>query len=433
MRSIERDRFAQDTEKIKGIVKIEKEDHKMRRGLVIVSVVLLAVPLALPVFSQSTKTSSLSVNPIKIGGSLPLTGIFSETAKWVKAGYDFWGEDINRRGGLLGRPVQMITYDDESSVEKAVMYYERNITVDKVDLVFGGYPGASVVALMPLMEKYGKVFVGQGGASMKSFEQGYTYSFGSPPLLGEWVYIALIGVLDDLIPKEQWPKSMAILNMNNVIGLSQRENLSKAAEQRGVKVVVDEIYNLPLSDATPLVSKAKMRGAEVLACMSFFDDGVMIMRAAKAMNYNPKLIFQILAPTVPAWMRELGEDGNNVISNMWWHPSLPFSDNKKINEAAKAKFGIPVAPNFFGLGYCYMKTLELAVQGAGTLDNGKIRDYLRSNKFDLPYGNGITFDKRGLPPPYAFTSQTTGGKVELVWPKNIATTKLTYPRPNWSK
>jgi len=171
LRSIERDRFAQDTEKIKGIVKIEKEDHKMRRGLVIVSVVLLAVPLALPVFSQSTKTSSLSVNPIKIGGSLPLTGIFSETAKWVKAGYDFWGEDINRRGGLLGRPVQMITYDDESSVEKAVMYYERNITVDKVDLVFGGYPGASVVALMPLMEKYGKVFVGQGGASMKSFEQ----------------------------------------------------------------------------------------------------------------------------------------------------------------------------------------------------------------------------------------------------------------------
>jgi hypothetical protein len=80
-----------------------------------------------------------------------------------------------------------------------------------------------------------------------------------------------------------------------------------------------------------------------------------------------------------------------------------------------------------------MRTLELAVQGAGTLDNMKIRDYLRSHKFDLPYGSGITFDKKGLPPPYAFTSQTIDGKVELVWPKSIATTKLVYPRPEWRK
>jgi hypothetical protein len=80
-----------------------------------------------------------------------------------------------------------------------------------------------------------------------------------------------------------------------------------------------------------------------------------------------------------------------------------------------------------------MKTLELGVQGASTLDNRKIRDYLSSNKFDLPYGRGITFDKKGLPHPYAFTNQTTDGKVELVWPKSIATTRLVYPRPDWSK
>ncbi len=374
-----------------------------------------------------------TAQPIKIGGALPLTGIYSETAKWIKQGYEFWAEDMNKRGGLLGRPVQMIIYDDESSAEKAVMYYERAITVDKSDLVFGGYPGTANVALMPLAEKYGKVFVGMGGASMKSFEQGFTYSFASPPLLGEWVYISIMGVLDDLIPKEDWPKSIAILNMNTVVGLSQRENIIKAAEQRGIKVVVDEVYNLPLSDATPLVSKAKMRGAELLACMSFFDDGVMIMRASKAMNFKPKLIFQMIASTIPAWMKELGPDGNNVIGPIWWHPRLPFPDNSKINEAAKARFGIPAAPNFFGLGYCYMKTLELGVQGAGSLDNRKIRDYLSSNKFDLPYGRGIAFDKRGLPRPYAFTNQTTDGKVELAWPKSIATTKLVYPRPDWSK
>ncbi len=79
------------------------------------------------------------------------------------------------------------------------------------------------------------------------------------------------------------------------------------------------------------------------------------------------------------------------------------------------------------------KTLELAVQGAGTLDNKKIRDYLRSNKFDLPYGKGIVFDNKGLPAPFCFTFQTTGGKNRVIWPKEVATTKLVYPRPLWSQ
>jgi hypothetical protein len=80
-----------------------------------------------------------------------------------------------------------------------------------------------------------------------------------------------------------------------------------------------------------------------------------------------------------------------------------------------------------------MKTLELAVQGAGALDQKKVRDYLRSNKFDLPYGRGITFDSRGLPLPFSFSTQTVNGEVELIWPKGVATTKFVYPRPGWSK
>ena len=80
-----------------------------------------------------------------------------------------------------------------------------------------------------------------------------------------------------------------------------------------------------------------------------------------------------------------------------------------------------------------MKTLELAVQGAGALDQTKIRDYPGSAKFDLPYGRGIKFDSKGLPPPFNFTVQTRSGKNELIWPKEVATTKLVYPRPNWTK
>ena len=399
----------------------------MKKGMVTVSIIFLVISAI--IFSAHSKATA---QPIKIGGSLPASGIHSETSKWVKAGYEYWVEEINKRGGLLGRPVKMTIYPDQGNPEEAVAYYERAITVDKVDLVFGGYPGTSNVALMPLVEKYGKVFIGMG-AHMKSFEQGFTYSFASPPLMSEWVYFAFGGVLDDLIPKSEWPKSIALLTSNNVMGLSARGNIIKAMEERGLKVVVDETYNLPLSDATPLVTKAKGRGAEILCCLSFFDDAIMIMRAAKSINYNPKLIFQQLASIVPAWMKELGEDGNNVVNSSFWHARLPFPGNSEINEGAKTRLGMPAGPLFFGFGYCWMKTLELGIQGSGTLDQKKVRDYLRSNKLDLPYGKGITFDSRGLPPPFCFGVQTTGGKVELVWPKEVATTKLVYPRPAWSK
>ena len=376
--------------------------------------------------------SQTTAQTIKIGGSLPASGIHSETSKWIKAGYEYWVEEINKKGGLLGRPVKMTIYPDQGTPEEAVAYYERAITVDKVDLVFGGYPGTSNVALMPLAEKYGKVFIGMG-AHMKSFEQGFTYSFASPPLMSDWVYLAFVGVLDDLIPKPEWPKSIAILTSNNVMGLAARGNIIKAMEDRGVKVVVDETYNLPLSDATPLVNRAKGRGAEILCCLSFFDDAIMIMRAAKNINYNPKLIFQQLASIVPAWMTELGGDGNHVVNSSFWHARLPFPGNSEINEGARTRLGIPAGPLFFGFGYCWMKTLELAVQGAGTLDQKKVRDYLRTNRLDLPYGKGITFDSRGLPPPFCYGVQTTGGRVELVWPKEVATTKFVYPRPAWSR
>jgi branched-chain amino acid transport system substrate-binding protein len=273
----------------------------MKSGKIsILLIVFASLVIASPAFSQPAKTAAPSGEPIKIGGSLPLTGLASEQAKWVKAGYEAWADDINKKGGLLGRPVKLIIYDDESSPDKAVTYYERAITVDKVDLVFGGYPGTSNVALMPLAEKYGKVFVGQGG-HMKSFEQGFTYSFGSPPLMGEWADISVAGLFDDLIPKAQWPKTAAILTMNNVIGLSHVPNILKVFEKREVKVVVNETYNLPLSDATPLVSKAKGRGAEILILPSLFDDTIMIMRAAKAQRYSPKIIWNILASRIPAW------------------------------------------------------------------------------------------------------------------------------------
>jgi branched-chain amino acid transport system substrate-binding protein len=399
---------------------------KKTSGMILfISFVLILI--AFPAFGQGEKKT-----PLRIGGVLSMTGTWAEAGKYVKGGIEAWVDEINKKGGLLGRPVEMIIYDNESDTDKAVTYYERLITVDKVDLVCGCLPGTANPAVMPLVEKYGKVFIGMGG-HMKSFEQGFTYTFGSPPLMSDWAYLTLAGVLDDLIPKAERPKTMAIFTMNTVTGLSARGPLIKSVEDRGVKVVVDETYNLPLTDAVPLISKAKARGAEILSSISVFDDGVLIMRAAKSLRYNPKLVWELVASKVPAWMKELGEDGNNVLSNTFWAPDLPYAGNDKIIQAAKDRMKIPQPPDYYGYGYCWMKTLEMAVEGTKSFDDKKIRDYLRSRKFDLPYGKGISFDSKGLPSPFCYTIQTVNGENKLIWPKSVATTKLVYPRPDWSK
>jgi branched-chain amino acid transport system substrate-binding protein len=403
-----------------------------RKILTILTISLVALFFVASVYSQTTKSSSPGVTPIKVGGALSLSGVFAENGKWTKGGYDCWLQDVNKRGGILGRPVEMVIYDNEGSADKSVTYYERLVTVDKVDLLAGSMPSIPFGAVMPLAEKYGKVFIGQG-AQMQSFERGYTYSFGSPPLMGIWGNMALTGVIEDLIPKNDWPQTMAVLAMNDLASQPKRVAILKWAEERGIKVVVEESYNLPLSDATPLVNKAKMRGAEVLACFSAFDDGVLITRTCKALRYNPKIIFHQIASRIPAWMKEMGEDGNYALGEAFWAPDLPYPGNREINQAVKEQFGLPRAPDFFALGYCWMKTLELGVLGAGTLDNEKIRDYLKSHKIDLPYGKGITFDKRGLPPPFCYAIQSTAGQNKTVWPKEVATTKFVYPKPAWTK
>jgi len=400
-----------------------------KRMLILLAISIVSVFWVGSVYCQTAKPS---LPPIKVGGSLSLSGVFAENGTWTKRGYDLWLQDINKKGGLLGRPVEMIMYDNEGSAEKAVTYYERLITVDKVDLLAGSMPSIPFGAVMPLAEKYKKVFIGQG-AQMQSFERGYTYSFGSPPLMGIWGNMALTTMIEDLIPKANWPKSIAIFAMNDLASQPKRVAAVKWAESRGVAVAVEESYNLPLSDATPLVSKAKMKNADIVACFSAFDDGVLITRACKALRYNPKIIFHQIASRFPAWMKEMGEDGNYVISEAFWAPDLPYPGNNEINQGVKEQFGLPRAPDFLALGYCWMKTLELGVKGAGTLDNEKIRDYLRSSKIDLPYGKGITFDSKGLPPPFCYTIQTIGGQNRTVWPKEVASTKFIYPKPDWTK
>ncbi|MDA8189677.1 MAG: amino acid ABC transporter substrate-binding protein, partial [Dehalococcoidales bacterium] len=380
--------------------------------------------------SQTAASPAASGEPLKIGATLPLTGAFAETGKWVEKGYRYWAEELNSKGGLLGRKVELTIYDDGSSAEKAVNLLERAITVDKVDLVAGGYPGTSAAAQMPLAERFKKVYVSMGG-HMASFKQGYKYSFGGPPLMGQWWYEGIWQWLAT-VPADQRPKKAAAITMNNPIGLAVKDSMYDGLKRLGIELVVDEMYDLPLADAAPLVAKAKASGAELFLANGSFADGVQTIRALKTLDYNPKIVIQGIGTLVPGWTTELGDDGNYVFSGTAMHDKLPFPGVADLNKVAKEKFNLPSAPQYFLFGYAWMETLQKGVEGARSLDQDVIANYLRTHEIDT-IGGKFKFDERGLPAPYSYATQVINGRPELIWPGAVKTTNPVYPKPAWKK
>jgi branched-chain amino acid transport system substrate-binding protein len=393
------------------------------KKLVITGVMVLGLIISLfvPAMAQEKE-------PIVFGGSLALTGIFAEPGKWVQRGYEYWAEEINAKGGLLGRPVKLIIYDDESSAEKAITLFEKAITVDKVDFLIGAFPGTSAAAVMPVAEKYKKVFNSVGG-HMISFSQGLKYVFGGPPYMGQWWTTGLWQYIETL-PANQRPKRVAILTMNNVIGLSAREQMVEEAKRLGMRIVVDDKYNLPLTTADALVTKAKQSQADLLFANGFFDDGAMTVRAAKTIKYNPKYIFQTVGCTLPAWVDQLKEDGDYAFSGTVWHARLPFPGSSLLHEVVLKRWNITETPIYFGSGYCWLQVLQRGIEGTKSLDQEKIRDYLKSNEIKTVAGN-FHFDQRGLPKPYQYLTQVQKGKLELVWPPEVQTARPIAPKPAW--
>src|SRR5699024_6661063 len=146
----------------------------------------------------------------------------------VRDGYEHWVEEVNENGGLLGKEVELIIVDDQSDEAQAVSLLQDVISQNDVDLLLGGYPGSSAAAQMNVAEQHKMVYVSMGG-HMTSFEQGYSYSFGAPPLMGEWWYTGFFDWLETL-PEEERPTTAAMISVNDPVGQSVRENTLNGLE-----------------------------------------------------------------------------------------------------------------------------------------------------------------------------------------------------------
>ena len=361
---------------------------------------------------------------VVLGGTLPLSGAFADTATFIRDAYQQWEKDVNSNGGLLGREVELIIEDDQSEPSEGVSQLNRLITQENVDFILGGYPGSTAAGQMQVADENNMVYVSMGG-HMDSFQQGFEYVFGAPPLMGQWWYSGFFNWLEKQ-PEGDRPTKAAIITVDNPVGQAVYESAVSGLDRLNIPIEMDERYDLPLDSAQSLVSNAADAEADIFFANGFFSDGVQTIQAIHDTGYEPKAVLQGIGSLTPAWEKELGEQGNYIVSGTSMHPDLPFEGVERLNEIAKEKYDREKTSEYFLFGYSWMQTLQQGIEGAESIDNAAVRDWLRENCVNT-VGGEYCFDERGLPDPIEYATQVRDGVARLVAPEDVATHEMAYP------
>jgi len=392
----------------------------LRLGKVLAPVVVVGVGLA------SLPLPAAAQTPIKIGASMSVTGTYAKPGSYQKEGYDVCIDELNAKGGLLGRKVELVIYDDQSQPATAVKLYEKLITEDKVDAVMGPYSSAVSEAVANVTEKYKKVMVAPLAATTSIFKKGRKYIF--------MVITPAENYLDGLIDMaaKRGLKTVAIINEDTLFPKASASGTAEAAKKRGMQVVLQEAYPKGNTDFSALLVKIKAANPDVLAAGTYFDDAVAITRQMKELNVNPKMFGLTVGGDLPEFYDLLKQNAEYVYGSTQWDETLPYPGQKEFLAAYTKKF--KHEPSYHAAaGYAGCLIYGEAVKRAGTLDADKVREQLLKMEIKTAFGD-YKVDADGFQVAHKMVMlQWQDGKRVVVWPDDLAGGKARYPTPEWGK
>ena len=387
---------------------------------------LAPVALAGVVFA-SLPLPAAAQTPIKIGASMSVTGTYAKPGTYQKQGYDVCIDELNAKGGILGRKVELVIYDDQSTPATAVRLYEKLITEDKVDAVMGPYSSAVSEAVANVTEKYKKVMVAPLAATTSIFKKGRKYIF--------MVITPAENYLDGLIDMaaKRGLKTVAIINEDTLFPKASAAGTAEAAKKKGMQVVLQEAYPKGNTDFSALLVKIKAANPDVIAAGTYFDDAVAITRQMKELNVNPKMFGLTVGGDLPEFYDLLKQNADYIYGSTQWDESLPYPGQKEFLAAYKAKFKGQEPSYHTAAGYAGCLIYAEAVKKAGTLDADKVREQLLKMEIKTAFGD-YKVEPDGFQIAHKMVMlQWQDGKRIVVWPDDLANGKMRYPTPEWGK
>src|SRR6059036_1116857 len=364
--------------------------------------------------------------PIRIGASLSLTGTYAKLGNYQNEGYKLCAKQANEHGGLLGRKIEFVVYDDQSAPSTAVRLYEKLITEDKVDAVIGPYSSPVTEASANVTEKYKKVMVAPLAATTSIFRKGRKYIF----MVISPAEVYLEGLLD--IAAKRGLKTVAVINEDTLFSKAAAAGATDLAKKKGMQVVFTEAYPKGNTDFSALLTKVKSLNPDVIAAGTYFDDAVALTRQMRELDVSPKAYGVTVGGDLPEFYDTLKANAEYVYGATQWEHVLPYPGNHEFFGAYKKEFGHE--PSYHSAaGYAGCLIYAEAVKRAGTLDADRVREQLLKLEMRTIFGE-YKVDADGFQVAHKIvTFQWQEGRKVVVWPDELALAKPRFPTPPWNQ
>jgi len=361
--------------------------------------------------------------PIKVGGTLALTGPLSSTGLVHKLTGEIYVDSLNKRGGLLGRPVEWVLKDDQSKPDLARTLYEQLVTADKVDLLIGPYATGNILSAMGVAQRYNKTLVHHtfGIPNLAKYDQQFpAWSIGPEP---EKTLPAL--VLTALAASSAPPKTIAVVTSKfpsvHFVALGARE----VAKQRGLQEVLFLEWDFGNRDFGPIAGRVKEAKPDFIWTGAIGLEGNQLLDAMKKIDYAP--LHHFYHVPAPAPMLKAPE-ANGALSMTIFEDHPPFTNNPVAAEFVKvyreraAGAGMPdtAVETQAAASFTAWQIIEAAVVATKGLDDKAMAAWLRANQVDTIQGK-LRFNERGnFGADLSRVKQVQNGKWVTVWPADWA-------------
>ena len=355
---------------------------------------------ALAAFGGPAGAQAPSGQPITIGFGMALTGPLAANGKQALLGAKIWEETINKKGGLLGRPVKLVYYDDQSNPSTVPGIYTKLLDVDKVDLVTGPYATAMIAPAMPVVMQKGKVFIGLFGLAVNS-EFNYPKYFAMIPSGPETKPSFTKGFFEVAAQQNPKPQTVALVAADQEFSRNACEGARENAKAVGMRVVYDKTYPPTTTDFSPIVRAIQATNPDIVSVCSYPLDSVGMVKAVNEIGFKPKMIGgAMVGLQATVFKTQLGPLLNGWVNYETWVPSEKMltpevKEFLATYQSRAAAEGVDPLGYYLGTwGYAYMELLGNAITGAKSINDDQVANYLRSNPVKTIMGD-IKFGKGG--------------------------------------
>ena len=360
-------------------------------GVFLAAVVMFAGPLG---------SAALAQKPIKIGFGMALTGGLGANGKAALVAMQIWAEDVNKKGGLLGRKVELVYYDDQTKSATVPGIYSKLLDVDKVDFVVSGYGTNLIAPAIPILMGRGMVFMALFGlAANEKFKYDCYFQImpAGPDPRRDWSR----GFFEIAMQQTPKPKTIALIGADAEFARNAVSGARDNAKRLGLKIVYDETYPPGTPDFTPVARAIKARNPDIVYVGSYPPGSVGFTRAAHEVGLVPKLFGGgMVGLQYAVFLSKLGSKLNGIVNYDFWvpEPTLKFprieAFLKKYQAQAK-KVGVdPLGHYLPPWAYAYVEVLGQAIAATKSTDQKKVCEYIRDNTHDTVVGK-VKFGPNG--------------------------------------